>query len=99
APRPPGLASLEAMGSVLFFLFVEASQSHGGAGGWPPASPNPGLVFWGHAPRPPGLASLEAMGSVLFFLFNEASQIYGGAGGWPPASPNPVLTSGHVPDP
>ncbi|KAA8909354.1 hypothetical protein TRICI_004520 [Trichomonascus ciferrii] len=39
APRPPGLASLEAMGSVHFFLFVVASQSHGGAGGWPPANP------------------------------------------------------------
>ncbi|KAA8916967.1 hypothetical protein TRICI_000865 [Trichomonascus ciferrii] len=29
------------------FLFVEASQSHGGAGGWPPANPNPVVFFWG----------------------------------------------------
>ncbi|KAA8909907.1 hypothetical protein TRICI_004344 [Trichomonascus ciferrii] len=32
------------MGSVQFLLFVEASQSHGGAGGWPPANPNPMLT-------------------------------------------------------
>ncbi|KAA8904447.1 hypothetical protein TRICI_005497 [Trichomonascus ciferrii] len=100
ALRPPGLASLEIMGSVLFFLFVEAPQSHGGAGGWPPANPNPNVVFWGHAPRPPGLASLEIMGSVLFFLFVEAPQSHGGAGGWPPANPNPnVVFWGHAPRP
>ncbi|KAA8916319.1 hypothetical protein TRICI_001528 [Trichomonascus ciferrii] len=44
APRPPGLASLEAMGGV---IFVEASQSHGGAGGWPSANPNPDECFLG----------------------------------------------------
>ncbi|KAA8915107.1 hypothetical protein TRICI_002716 [Trichomonascus ciferrii] len=32
APRPPELASLEAMGSGRLVLFVEASQSHGGRG-------------------------------------------------------------------
>ncbi|KAA8913551.1 hypothetical protein TRICI_003155 [Trichomonascus ciferrii] len=96
APKPPGLASLEAIGNVLFFLFVGASQSHGGAGGWPPAKPNPGVVFWGHAPRPPGLASLEAMG----MLFDEASQSHGGAGGWPPAIlPHKCYIWGHAPRP
>ncbi|KAA8904194.1 hypothetical protein TRICI_005569 [Trichomonascus ciferrii] len=57
--RALGLASLEVLGYVQRFLFVEASQIHGGTGDWPPAKPNPVVVFWGPAPRPPGLASLE----------------------------------------
>ncbi|KAA8915136.1 hypothetical protein TRICI_002745 [Trichomonascus ciferrii] len=36
APRPPGLASLEVMGKG---ILVEASQSHGSAGGRTPAKP------------------------------------------------------------
>ncbi|KAA8917156.1 hypothetical protein TRICI_000694 [Trichomonascus ciferrii] len=47
APRPPELASLEPMGGGSFFLFVEASQSDRGEGGWPSASSNPELVFLG----------------------------------------------------
>ncbi|KAA8910340.1 hypothetical protein TRICI_004138 [Trichomonascus ciferrii] len=73
-PRPTGLVSLDAMGKDLCLLFVEASQIHGGAGGQPPANPNPVVVFWGHAPSPPGLAPLDAMGESLCLLFVEASQ-------------------------
>ncbi|KAA8915853.1 hypothetical protein TRICI_001996, partial [Trichomonascus ciferrii] len=85
-PRPPGLASLEAMDNVQFFLFDEASQSHGGAGGWPPAKLTQKWFSGGTPPDPQG-----SLRSRLWVVFEEASQSYGGAGGWPPAN----LTSSY----
>ncbi|KAA8898488.1 hypothetical protein TRICI_006550 [Trichomonascus ciferrii] len=74
--KPPGLASLEAMGSVQFLLFVEASQSHGGAGGWPPAKPNPRIATvrtlsaaGGGLSRPPAETRAE-----LYGLYKQATE-------------------------
>ncbi|KAA8914938.1 hypothetical protein TRICI_002774 [Trichomonascus ciferrii] len=66
-PRPPGLASLEVMGNVQFFLFVEASQSHGGAGGQPPADLTQVLFSGGTPPDPQG--SLRSKLWVAFISF------------------------------
>ncbi|KAA8912137.1 hypothetical protein TRICI_003602 [Trichomonascus ciferrii] len=66
-------------------LFVEAWQSQGGAGGWPPANPNPEIVSW-------GLSSLETMGNVQVSLLVEASQRYPA-----PANLTHNLFSGGIP--